>query len=132
MARDIKDYEQENPNARQQHDEWKKQRAAQGQDPNDAEAYRQHSQAIGAPDPGAGGVQDPQGAATREAQGVKDQVAGTVKAGAGKVLRNEGLAAEGEARAAGRAGLPQGRLNQYHGGAYMPASLAWHVGPTLA
>ena len=101
MARDIKDYEQENPNARQQHDEWKKQRAARGQDPNDAEAYRQHSQAIGAPDPGAGGVKDPQGAATREAQGVKDEVAGTLKAGAGKVLRNEGLAAEGEAQRQG-------------------------------
>ena len=104
MARDIKDYEQENPNARQQQDEWKKQRAARGQDPNDAEAYRQHSQAIGAPDPGAGGVKDPQGAAKRETEGVKDEVAGTLKAGAGKVLRNEGLAAEGEAqRQAGQA-----------------------------
>ena len=54
MARDVSDYEQENPNARQQQDEWKKQRAARGHDPNDAEAYRQHSQAIGAPNPGAG------------------------------------------------------------------------------
>ena len=46
-------------------------------------------------------MKDPQGAATREAQGVKDEVAGTLKAGAGKVLRNEGLAAEGEAQRQG-------------------------------
>ena len=46
MARDISDYEKENPNARQQNDEWRKQRAARGEDPNDAEAYRQHEQAI--------------------------------------------------------------------------------------
>jgi uncharacterized protein YjbJ (UPF0337 family) len=104
MSRDIADYEKENPNARQQHDEWKKQRAARGQDPNDAEAYRQHSQAIGAPDPGPGGVKDPQGATKRETEGVKDEITGTLKAGAGKVLRNEGLAAEGEAqRQAGQA-----------------------------
>ena len=98
MTRSISDYEKENPNARQQQDEWKKQRAARGEDPNDAEAYRQHEQAIGAPDPGAGGVSDPQGAAKRETEGVKDEVVGTLKAGAGKVLRNEGLAAEGEAQ----------------------------------
>ena len=104
MARDIADYEKENPNARQQHDEWRKQRAARGQDPNDAEAYRQHEQAIGAPDPGAGGVKDPQGAAKREGEGAKDELAGALKAGAGKVLRKEGLAAEGEAqRKAGQA-----------------------------
>jgi uncharacterized protein YjbJ (UPF0337 family) len=104
MARDVSDYEKENPNARQQNDEWRKERAARGQDPNDAEAYRQHEQAIGAPDPGAGGVKDPQGAAKREGEGVKDEVAGTLKTGAGKVLGNEGLAAEGEAqRKAGQA-----------------------------
>jgi hypothetical protein len=104
MARDISDYEKENPNARAQNDEWRKQRAAKGEDPNDAEAYRQHEQAIGAPDPGAGGVKDPQGAAKREGEGVKDELAGTLKAGAGKVLRKEGLAAEGEAqRQAGQA-----------------------------
>ena len=98
MARDISDYEQENPNARAQNDEWRKQRAAKGQDPNDAEAFRQHEQAIGAPDPGAGGVKDPQGAAKREGEGTKDEVVGTLKAGAGKLLRHEGLAAEGEAQ----------------------------------
>jgi uncharacterized protein YjbJ (UPF0337 family) len=98
MGRTISDYEKENPNARQQNDEWRKQRAARGEDPNDAEAYRQHEQAIGAPDPGAGGVSDPQGAASREAQGTKDEVVGSLKAGAGKLLRNEGMAAEGEAQ----------------------------------
>lgn len=104
MARDISDYEKENPNARQQNDEWRKQRAARGEDPNDAEAYRQHEQAIGAPDPGAGGVKDAPGAATREATGAKDELAGNLKAGAGKLLRNEGLAAEGDAqRQAGQA-----------------------------
>jgi uncharacterized protein YjbJ (UPF0337 family) len=104
MARDVSDYEKENPNARQQNDEWRKERAARGQDPDDAEAFRQHEQAIGAPDPGAGGVKDAQGAAKREGEGVKDEVAGSLKAGAGKVLGNEGLAAEGEAqRQAGQA-----------------------------
>lgn len=104
MARDISDYEKENPNARQQNDEWRKQRAARGEDPNDADAYRQHEQAIGAPDPGTGGVKDTQGAAKREAAGTKDELAGSLKAGVGKILRNDGLAAEGEAqRQAGQA-----------------------------
>jgi len=98
MARDISDYEKENPNARQQNDEWRKQRAARGEDPNDAEAYRKHEQAIGAPDPGQGGVKDAQGAAKREAAGAKDEIAGSLKAGVGKLLRNDGLAAEGEAQ----------------------------------
>jgi uncharacterized protein YjbJ (UPF0337 family) len=98
MARNIEDYEKENPNVRQQNDEWRKERVARGQDPNDAEAFRQHEMAIGAPDPGTGGVKDPQGAAKRESEGVKDEVAGTLKTAAGKVLRNEGLEAEGEAQ----------------------------------
>jgi uncharacterized protein YjbJ (UPF0337 family) len=98
MGRTISDYEKENPHARQQNDEWRKQRAARGEDPNDAEAYRQHEQAIGAPDPGAGGVSDPQGASRREAEGTKDELVGSLKAGAGKLLRNEGMAAEGEAQ----------------------------------
>ena len=98
MARDIADYETENPNARQQNDEWRKLRVQRGQDPNDAEAFRQHMQGIGAPDPGTGGVSDPQGAAQREAQGTRDEVVGGLKAGAGKVLRNEGLQAQGEAQ----------------------------------
>jgi len=104
MAQNISDYEKENPNARQQNDEWRKERGARGEDPNDAEAYRQHEQAIGAPDPGSGGVSDPQGAAKREGEGVKDEIAGAVKAGAGKLLGNQGLASEGEAeRQAGQA-----------------------------
>jgi uncharacterized protein YjbJ (UPF0337 family) len=96
MGRKIEDYEKENPNVRQQNDEWRKERVARGQDPNDAEAFRQHEQAIGAPDPGAEAIKDPQGAAKREREGVKEEVAGTLKSAAGKFLRNEGLAAEGE------------------------------------
>jgi uncharacterized protein YjbJ (UPF0337 family) len=95
MGRDIADYEKENPNARQQQDEWKKQRVARGQDPNDAEAFRQHQQAIGAPDPGSGGIRDSAGAAKRETEGRRDQVAGAVKQGVGRFLRNEQLASDG-------------------------------------
>ncbi|HEU5317545.1 MAG TPA: hypothetical protein VFX49_15640 [Chloroflexota bacterium] len=95
MARDIKDVEQENPNVRQQNDEWKKQRVERGQDPNDAQAFREHQKGIGAPDPGDAPIRDAQGAAKRETQGMRDEVAGSLKEGAGKVLRNEKLASEG-------------------------------------
>ena len=98
MARDIADVEKENPNVRQQNDEWKKQRAERGQDPNDAAAFREHQKAIGAPDPGDAPVRDKQGAAKRETEGARDQVVGSIKEGVGKVLRNEGVAAEGEAQ----------------------------------
>jgi uncharacterized protein YjbJ (UPF0337 family) len=98
MARDISDVEKENPNVRQQNDQWRKERVARGQDPNDAEAFRQHEQAIGAPDPGAGKISDPQGAATRESTGARDEVVGNVKKVAGKVLGNEQLATSGEAQ----------------------------------
>ena len=98
MAKDIGSAEQDNPNIRQQNDQWRKERVARGQDPNDAEAFRQHEQAIGAPDPGEGKVSDPQGAAAREATGTRDEVVGNVKKVAGKVLRNEQLAAAGEAQ----------------------------------
>src|SRR5687768_9632802 len=98
MARDIADVERANPNVRQQNDEWRKQRAERGQDPNDAEAFRQHQQAIGAPDPGSGGVKDSAGARKRETEGVRDEVAGTLKEGAGKILRKDDLAAEGAAQ----------------------------------
>ncbi|CAA9269616.1 MAG: hypothetical protein AVDCRST_MAG77-3126 [uncultured Chloroflexi bacterium] len=98
MARDISDVEKQNPNARQQNDEWRKLRAERGEDPNDAAAFRQHQQAIGAPDPGAGAVKDTAGAAKRETEGVKDQLAGTLKAGAGKILGNDQLASDGEAQ----------------------------------
>ena len=42
----------ENPNIRQQYDEWREQRTANGEDPTDYQAFRQHVMAIGAPDPG--------------------------------------------------------------------------------
>ena len=96
MARDIADVEKENPNVRQQNDEWKKLRAERGEDPNDAAAFREHQTAIGAPDPGDAPVRDSQGAAKREAEGRRDQVVGGLKAGVGKVLGKEDLAAEGD------------------------------------
>jgi uncharacterized protein YjbJ (UPF0337 family) len=98
MARDIADVEQANPNVRQQNDEWKKQRVERGQDPNDAEAFRQHQQAIGAPDPGSGAIKDSAGAAKREAEGRRDEVVGSLKEGAGKILRKEDMASEGAAQ----------------------------------
>jgi uncharacterized protein YjbJ (UPF0337 family) len=98
MARDIADVELQNPNVRQQNDEWRKQRAERGQDPNDAEAFRQHQQAIGAPDPGSGGIRDSAGATKREAEGRRDELGGALKEGVGKVLRNEQTASEGAAQ----------------------------------
>ncbi len=98
MAQDISNVEKQNPNVRQQNDEWKKQRVERGQDPNDGAAFREHQTAIGAPDPGEGAIKDTQGAAKRETQGAKDEVLGGLKAGVGKVLRKQGMAAEGEAQ----------------------------------
>jgi uncharacterized protein YjbJ (UPF0337 family) len=98
MAKDISQIEPENPNVRQQNDEWRKQRVQRGQDPNDAEAFRQHVQAIGAPDPGQEKIADPKGAAAREAAGTKNEAVGSLKKVAGKVLGNEQMAAEGEAQ----------------------------------
>ena len=43
---------QDNPNIRQQFDEWRDQRAANGEDPTDWGAFRDHVMALGAPDPG--------------------------------------------------------------------------------
>src|SRR5262245_13190519 len=42
----------DNPNIRSQYDDWRDQRAANGEDPVDWGAFQQHLQAIGAPDPG--------------------------------------------------------------------------------
>jgi hypothetical protein len=42
----------DNPNLRQQYDEWRDQRGQRGEDPTDWSAFRQHVMAIGAPDPG--------------------------------------------------------------------------------
>lgn len=46
------DLEGDNPNIRQQYEEWRDQREQAMEDPNDWEAFRQHLLAIGAPDPG--------------------------------------------------------------------------------
>ena len=43
---------QDNPNIRQQFDEWRDQRASNGEDPTDWGAFRDHVMALGAPDPG--------------------------------------------------------------------------------
>ena len=42
----------ENPNIRSQYDEWRDARSANGEDPVDWGAFRDHVMAIGAPDPG--------------------------------------------------------------------------------
>ena len=98
MARDIKDYEQENPNARQQADEWKKQRAARGRTPTTPRPTASTSRPSGRPTPAPAGSRTRRAPRSGRPRASKDQVAGTLKAGAGKVLRNEGLAAEGEAQ----------------------------------
>lgn len=48
----VTDLEADNPNVRQQYDEWRQQREQKGEDATDYEAFRQHLIAIGAPDPG--------------------------------------------------------------------------------
>jgi hypothetical protein len=48
----------DNPNLRQQYDEWREARAANSEDPLDWGAFRQHVMAIGAPDPGGVPVDD--------------------------------------------------------------------------
>ena len=40
---------EQNPNIRQQYDEWREQRAQNGEDPTDYQAFRQHLIALGAP-----------------------------------------------------------------------------------
>ena len=47
----FSDLATDNPNIRQQYDEWRKQRQQHG-DATDWRAFRQHVMAIGAPDPG--------------------------------------------------------------------------------
>ena len=46
------DLERENPNIRQQYQEWRRDRQQNGEDPNDYQAFREHLRRIGAPDPG--------------------------------------------------------------------------------
>lgn len=42
----------DNPNIRQQYDEWREARGQNGEDPTDYQAFREHVIALGAPDPG--------------------------------------------------------------------------------
>ncbi len=49
---------QDNPNIRQQYDEWREQRAQAGEDPTDYQAFRQHVLSLGAPDPGEQEIDD--------------------------------------------------------------------------
>lgn len=46
------DMAQQNPNIRQQYDEWREARAGGGLDSTDWDAFREHVMGIGAPDPG--------------------------------------------------------------------------------
>ena len=48
----------DNPNIRQQYDEWREARAANGEDPTDYAAFRAHLVALGAPDPGETEIDD--------------------------------------------------------------------------
>jgi hypothetical protein len=48
----------ENPNIRAQYDEWAAQRAQDGEDAADYDAFRQHVLALGAPDPGEEEIAD--------------------------------------------------------------------------
>lgn len=52
MTTTLSDLEQQNPNIRNQMEEWQRLRAGNGEDPMDWGAFRQHAQGIGAPDPG--------------------------------------------------------------------------------
>jgi hypothetical protein len=48
----------DNPNLRQQYDEWRAARTQNGEDPTDYQAFRQHVIALGAPDPGEREIDD--------------------------------------------------------------------------
>ena len=54
----LAELEAENTNIKQQLDEWRTQRAASGEDPNDYAAFRQHLLDLGAPDPGEDAPED--------------------------------------------------------------------------
>jgi hypothetical protein len=60
-ARDVAmlaELEAENPNIKQQLEEWRGQREAAGEDPADYAAFRQHLLDLGAPDPGEEAPED--------------------------------------------------------------------------
>src|SRR5919206_206223 len=48
----------DNPNLRQQYDEWRELRSQNGEDPADYQAFRQHVIGLGAPDPGEQEIED--------------------------------------------------------------------------
>jgi hypothetical protein len=52
------DLSAENPNIRQQYDEWRELRSQNGEDPTDYQAFRQHVINLGAPDPGEQEIDD--------------------------------------------------------------------------
>jgi hypothetical protein len=52
------DLEADNPNIRQQYDEWRTLRVQNGEDPTDYQAFRQHVINLGAPDPGEQEIDD--------------------------------------------------------------------------
>src|ERR671925_129615 len=107
MAKSIEDAQRENPNLQQQHDEWRQARQQKGEDPNDTGAFRQHEQAIGAPDPGEamGAGQStspqPQGGPSQGAGNVKDQVAQGVQEAVGRAT------GKGQSQTEGQGDRPQ-------------------------
>jgi len=54
----FQDLMADNPNLRQQYDEWRDLRTQKGEDPTDYAAFRKHVMAIGAPDPGESEIDD--------------------------------------------------------------------------
>ncbi len=48
----------ENPDLRQQYDEWREARTQNGEDATDYSAFRQHVTSLGAPDPGESEIDD--------------------------------------------------------------------------
>jgi hypothetical protein len=54
----FQDLSADNPNLRQQYDEWRQLRVQNGEDPTDYQAFRQHVINLGAPDPGEQEIDD--------------------------------------------------------------------------
>ena len=54
----FQDLSTDNPNLRQQYDEWRALRSQNGEDPTDYQAFRQHVIGMGAPDPGEQEIDD--------------------------------------------------------------------------
>ena len=54
----FQDLNADNPNLRQQYDEWRQLRVQNGEDSTDYQAFRQHVINLGAPDPGEQEIDD--------------------------------------------------------------------------